>query len=724
MKKKRLILILIATIATSATARWWLPALLQMLSVNGELIQSLDSLISIVSNAVTLISALGGYLLIRADKKETETLDQRNRRIMLDHVENFWVKGILEKSLYGAALLELGIKEEPDAVKIYPWGIKRESTDKILPSGMPMLEIFKQIGNGRSLLILGAPGSGKTTMLLDLARQLVDRARQDETEPIPVVFNLASWTEKQSLEEWLAIELNTIYSVPKKTAPNWVAANKMLLLIDGLDEVRKNYRLQCIDAINQFLKEHGLISLVVCSRTQDYFDLNSRLAIGGAIEIQPLTQKQVKAYFQRFGKRLAGIRQVIIRDTALKGMAETPLFLSIMALAYQDKQAEEILISENVDTQHKYVFDIYIERMFERPGRSRSEKFSKGETLQWLSWLARKVIQYNQVPFLIENIQIEWLNEGESDKESFSFAKLGTISGIVSGLFSGLIAIPVAILSSSWGFWDILLFTFFGIFHYGDEFLIQIANPDLRSIFIVFIIKLLKGLIFGLIAGITIGFSIVRNKRISTINTLTWSWREARWGLYLGLAAGLVVALFIFGLSAGLTVGLIVGLSVGLSDGLSVGNVGETNAPNQGIKQSAKNALLMFFSFGLIGWLVLGLPNVLYAAGLELNPITRTFSEPMFVLAIGLFGWLRYGGIATLQHFILRFLLSKANYFPSPYWRLVPFLDYCTELIFLRRVGGGYIFVHRLLMEHFAEMDEETINRLAGIGNEKQAVVE
>jgi hypothetical protein len=32
------------------------------------------------------------------------------------------------------------------------------------------------------------------------------------------------------------------------------------------------------------------------------------------------------------------------------------------------------------------------------------------------------------------------------------------------------------------------------------------------------------------------------------------------------------------------------------------------------------------------------------------------------------------------------------------------FLDHCVDLIFLRRVGGGYIFVHRLLMEHFAEM--------------------
>jgi hypothetical protein len=41
-------------------------------------------------------------------------------------------------------------------------------------------------------------------------------------------------------------------------------------------------------------------------------------------------------------------------------------------------------------------------------------------------------------------------------------------------------------------------------------------------------------------------------------------------------------------------------------------------------------------------------------------------------------------------------------------WRLVPFLDHCVDLIFLRRVGGGYIFVHRLLMEHFAEMYVET----------------
>ena len=34
------------------------------------------------------------------------------------------------------------------------------------------------------------------------------------------------------------------------------------------------------------------------------------------------------------------------------------------------------------------------------------------------------------------------------------------------------------------------------------------------------------------------------------------------------------------------------------------------------------------------------------------------------------------------------------------------FLDYATKLIFLRKVGGGYIFIHRMLLEHFAAMSK------------------
>ena len=343
-------------------------------------------------------------------KSDAETLEQRNRRILLNHVENAWIKGVLDASLHGAALLDLGIKQDPEAVIQYPWAIQKESTKETLPAGTSMLEIFDSIGMGRSLLILGAPGSGKTTMLLELARGLIARAREDVTQPIPMVFNLASWTEKLTLADWLAQELNNLYSVPRKTAPDWVKGNKLLLLLDGLDEVRQESRVKCVEAINEFRKQNGLTSLAVCSRSQDYAELNAKLSLEGAIEVQPLTQKQITEFFNRFGKEMAGIKQVLKKDGALREMAETPLFLGIMIMAYRDKQSVDIWVSKDEKAQRKHLFDTYIERMFERP-RSKSVPFKRQNALHWLSWLSRKMILHNQIPYLPENMQHLWLDD-------------------------------------------------------------------------------------------------------------------------------------------------------------------------------------------------------------------------------------------------------------------------------------------------------------------------
>ncbi len=38
-------------------------------------------------------------------------------------------------------------------------------------------------------------------------------------------------------------------------------------------------------------------------------------------------------------------------------------------------------------------------------------------------------------------------------------------------------------------------------------------------------------------------------------------------------------------------------------------------------------------------------------------------------------------------------------------WNYARFLDYAAERILLRKVGGGYIFIHRLLMEYFASLE-------------------
>ena len=63
------------------------------------------------------------------------------------------------------------------------------------------------------------------------------------------------------------------------------------------------------------------------------------------------------------------------------------------------------------------------------------------------------------------------------------------------------------------------------------------------------------------------------------------------------------------------------------------------------------------------------------------------------------------GGLASFRHYVLRFLLWRTGAVP---WRDAQFLDYAAERILLRKVGGGYIFLHRLLLNYFANLETET----------------
>ncbi len=63
--------------------------------------------------------------------------------------------------------------------------------------------------------------------------------------------------------------------------------------------------------------------------------------------------------------------------------------------------------------------------------------------------------------------------------------------------------------------------------------------------------------------------------------------------------------------------------------------------------------------------------------------------------------FLFFGMLDFIQHFVLRFFLWRRGRMP---WRYDRFLDQAVDLAFLRRVGGGYIFVHRLLQDHFLNL--------------------
>jgi hypothetical protein len=61
------------------------------------------------------------------------------------------------------------------------------------------------------------------------------------------------------------------------------------------------------------------------------------------------------------------------------------------------------------------------------------------------------------------------------------------------------------------------------------------------------------------------------------------------------------------------------------------------------------------------------------------------------------------GGAACLQHIILRLLLWRVGATPPPR-QYIAFLDGATDRLLLRKIGG-YVFIHRLLLEYFATLE-------------------
>lgn len=590
--------------------------------------------------------------------KQLNREEYRYRQILINKVRNFWIKGVLETSIHGRALIELGLELRQDLVE-QPWGLvwgNPETGGELLSKGTTVLEKFREMGEGRSLLILGEPGAGKTTTLLQLARDLLNQAEIDLNHPIPVVFNLSSWTnEKHSLEQWLILELNAKYQASKEIAHYWLETGQLLLLLDGLDEVNIKRRSQCVTAINKFYQEHGTIELVVCSRIQDYQILKERLKFQGSIYLQPLTLEQILQHLEDAGSELEAIKKALKEDLTLQELAQSPLILSIMTLAYQGISASDLYHLDEIEQRRKHLFDTYINRMFSH--RTISHEYSKEKALHWLVWLAKKLDKNSQTVFLIERMQPSWL-------EGF-WEELAYVSSLFITFF----------LVGGW---------------IGDQFF-----PTG---------KLVLSLVFAC-TGCCLIFGI---NRIQPVETLKWSWQKAFKSLILGMLIGaLFVSPFkiiyfsiivsveqgkfimifptLFSFFRGLFFGVSLGIVYGIVQGFKGSDVQQKTFPNQGIFQSALNSII----FALIGGCILGLSAFLIEWKVETWAILGCC-----------FGFAAGGGEACIKHFILRIILCSHRSIP---WNYARFLDEASRRILLQKVGGGYIFIHRLLLEYLAK---------------------
>ena len=341
------------------------------------------------------------------------SLEQQNRTRLLKRVRATWIKGLLKPALHRAAWIDLHLQEQPDVLK-NPWRLQvpeLDQTSRALPVGTSIVEVYDEADG--ELLIMGEPGAGKTMLLLELTRTLLERAEEDERLPMPIVFHLSSWAEKRpSLSLWLIEELETKYDVPHKIGQEWIDTDQVLPLLDGLDEVAENARTACVQQINDYYRsrlERGSCPIVVCCRSEEYTVLSTRVMLQQAISILPLTSEQINTYLEQAGEQVKGLKQALNEDAELHSLARQPLMLNIFTLAYQGATPAEVPTGETREGARHTVFATYVGRMLKHRGLPKHWKPEK--MIRWLTFLAKQTRQHNHIIFYLEQLQLDWLSD-------------------------------------------------------------------------------------------------------------------------------------------------------------------------------------------------------------------------------------------------------------------------------------------------------------------------
>lgn len=220
------------------------------------------------------------------------------------------------------------------------------------------------------LVLLGEQGSGKTTALLEYAREVILRRLHDPTEPLlPVFAPIYTWRNGTfaSCEDWLI-------ALPDSPADisQLIHDGQALLMLDGLEDIRdqdfegqRSYQ-SCLQFLQALPKNNPI--LLTC-RKGDFAclleDAQQIFVSFGIITQMPVTKEQAITYLEGESQALSFIQE----NRSLIDWFRRPRVLNAFVDAYYDVKNSRKQPAENALTNMELlnqIFDIYVNKEFER----------------------------------------------------------------------------------------------------------------------------------------------------------------------------------------------------------------------------------------------------------------------------------------------------------------------------------------------------------------------
>lgn len=582
----------------------------------------------------------------------------------------------------------------------------------------------------KRLVVLGRPGSGKTTLTL---RFVLEHLRKRSAgEPVPVAFSLGSWDPgKPDLRNWLIDQLLRDYPALLASGPGGatmaaelVAAGGILPVLDGFDEIAEGLYSDALDKL-----DNTSLPMLLTSRIDEYAEaVQAAGALTGAavVELSALTPGDLADYLPRTTRGtvwdpvLAELHDHpdSLASSNLAAVLSTPLMVALARAMYSQasgrKPTELLERSATTEALEDHLLDGFVPAVYPK-------KRDQERAQHWLGYLAWTL---NRPENSDSRHDLEWWRLGDS------LPRRSRILAVF--LASTLVAVPVEILTS-------LSVTL------AYSRAAATINADLLA-------GLLNGTIVGLSFGllymrmIVSGRVTIRPSRMqprlpsrTRVTGLTRPRRFTTWfraGLLAGLTVGLGIGpalvleqplLFgthtsiLVGINTAFTTALVSGVIFGLAAGLAFGLVATVEAPldldcaatpqallaanrRTVARQATLLAPLLALAIAIGGQLVADLLNLL---NLIRPLITINWPWPdALVSGIvgGIAGALSYAFAFTAwgQWVVLsRICLPLTGRLP---WAMTAFLNEAYQRGVLRQAGAVYQFRHARLQAHLSRV--------------------
>ena len=280
-----------------------------------------------------------------------------------------------------------------------------------LPDGLAgqfddIAQLFGRLPS-RRLVILGDAGAGKSVLVIKLARELL--ADHDATTLVPVIVPASAWDPGIDLPNWIAGQLRrSLPGLAQRvrdatgkvvTLAYALATDKVLPIIDGLDEMPAAERARAIIQINDFGSD---VPIVLTSRPSEYLDAVAGVGRGisraAVIEVKPLHVSQARTYLtEATAANPAGRWQQVFKrldggpDEPLTRVLSTPLMLWLARTVYEYSESEPAELLDrarfpNVQALEQHLLDAFVPAVYGR--RRPGFRCTARQAERWLGYLA------------------------------------------------------------------------------------------------------------------------------------------------------------------------------------------------------------------------------------------------------------------------------------------------------------------------------------------------